>query len=258
MPLSATLSSMCEFTRCSSTWTWPPLGVNLIALVSRFQTTCCRRPASPLTIMRDGSSRLRSRMSLDAAAGVAESSAACTMSSMATCCRSSRSLPVMIRLRSSRSSISCTCARALRSMTSMARRWSSGLVVSPFSRICVHPRIELSGVRSSCDSVARNSSLMRVARCAAMRALRSASRISSRCWCSVSMASTRLLSVMSRESLAKPIRRPDSSRIAVIVTLAQKAVPSLRMRHPVSTKRPVSAARRSSCSGQPLSLASCG
>ena len=39
-----------------------------------------------------------------------------------TCCRSSRILPVMIRLRSSRSSISCTWARALRSITSMARR----------------------------------------------------------------------------------------------------------------------------------------
>ena len=43
MPVSLTLSSRCEFTRCSSTCTWPPFGVNLIALVSRFHTTCCRR-----------------------------------------------------------------------------------------------------------------------------------------------------------------------------------------------------------------------
>ena len=50
MPVSLTLSSRCEFTRCSSTWIWPPLGVNLIALVSRFQTTCCRRELSALTM----------------------------------------------------------------------------------------------------------------------------------------------------------------------------------------------------------------
>ncbi len=99
---------------------------------------------------------------------------------------------------------------------------------------------------------------MRVARCAAMRALRSASRISSRSLLAISIASTRRLSVKSRVSLAKPIRRLASSRIAVIVTLAQKVLPSLRTRHPVSTKRSVSAATRSSCSGQPLSRTSCG
>ena len=79
MPVSLTLSSMCEFTRCSSTWTWPPLGVNLIALVSRFQTTCCSRAASPLT-----TSRCADRGSLSGecpwrrAAGCAESTAAST------------------------------------------------------------------------------------------------------------------------------------------------------------------------------------
>ena len=43
MPVSLTLNSMCEFTRCSTTWTLPPFGVNLTALLSRFQNTCCRR-----------------------------------------------------------------------------------------------------------------------------------------------------------------------------------------------------------------------
>ncbi len=52
MPVSLTLSSRCEFTRWSSTCTWPPFGVNLIALVSRFHTTCCRRAASALTMSR--------------------------------------------------------------------------------------------------------------------------------------------------------------------------------------------------------------
>ena len=63
--------------------------------------------------------------------------------------------------------------------------------------------------------------LDRVARCAAMRALRSASRISSRCWLASSTASARLRSVRSRVTFAKPTRRPASSRRAVMTTLAQ-------------------------------------
>ena len=49
MPVSMTLISTCELTRSRSTWTWPPLGVNLTALESRFQTTCWSRAASPVT-----------------------------------------------------------------------------------------------------------------------------------------------------------------------------------------------------------------
>ena len=73
--------------------------------------------------------------------------------------------------------------------------------------ICVQPRMAFNGVRSSCDSVARNSSLMRAARCAAMRALRSASSISRAARRSASRASARLRSVRSRVSLANPRRR---------------------------------------------------
>ena len=40
-PVSVTLTSTCELTRSSAIWMRPPLGVNLTALVSRFQTTCC-------------------------------------------------------------------------------------------------------------------------------------------------------------------------------------------------------------------------
>ena len=47
IPVSLTLNSICEFTRCSRTWTFPPLGVNLTALLRRFQNTCCRRCGSP-------------------------------------------------------------------------------------------------------------------------------------------------------------------------------------------------------------------
>ncbi len=42
---------------------------------------------------------------------------------------------------------------------------------------CAHPRIELSGVRSSCETVARNSSFSRLAASASARAF--SSRISS-------------------------------------------------------------------------------
>ncbi len=241
-PVSETLSSTCEFTRCTSTCTWPPRGVNLIALVSRFQATCCRRALSALTRVREESSRLRRRTSLASAIGRAESIAACTTSDNETCCRSRRILPARMRLRSSRSSISCTWARALRSITWMARCWSTVLFAWPLSRIWVQPRMALSGVRSSCDRVARNSSLMRVARWAAMRALRSASSSCSRSWLFSSIASSRRLSVRSRVSLAKPCSRPVPSRRAVIVTLAQNRLPSLRRRQPVSTKLPFSVA----------------
>ena len=63
-------------------------------------------------------------------------------------------------------------------MTSMARAELRRLGrASRLRSSCVQPRMAFSGVRSSCDSVARNSSLMRAVRCASMRALRSASSI---------------------------------------------------------------------------------
>ena len=46
----------------------------------------------------------------------------------------------------------------------------------------------------------------------------------------------------SRVTLAKPTSAPSPSRSAVMTTLAQKRVPSLRMRHPSSSKRPSRAA----------------
>ena len=70
------------------------------------------------------------------AAGVAESTAASITPANEIWCRSSRSLPVMMRLKSRRSSMSWTWARAFRSMTSMARFCSSGpLDDSPLSSI---------------------------------------------------------------------------------------------------------------------------
>jgi len=76
--------------------------------------------------------------------------------------RSSLILPVTIRDTSRRSSIKWAWRRALRSMTSNAcRRRSSGN--DPVRNIDSHPNTALRGVRSSCDSVARNSSFERSA-----------------------------------------------------------------------------------------------
>ena len=73
-----------------------------------------------------------------------------------------------MRLISRRSSISCACTRALRSIASSPRPRSTAL--APILRTCDQPRMELSGVLSSCESVARNSSFIALARCASARA----------------------------------------------------------------------------------------
>ena len=133
----------------------------------------------------------------------------CTISSSDTCCTSSRNLPGHdaaqveqvvdeLRLRARVALDDFDAALQLRRLRASARMRSS----------CVQPRMAFSGVRSSCESVARNSSFMRAARCAAMRALRSASSISSRCAPLASSASARLRSVRSRVTLAKPRSRP--------------------------------------------------
>ena len=65
--------------------------------------------------------------------------------------------------------MSWVCARTFRSITSSPRSipaWSS----VPERSMTVQPRIGVSGVRSSWDSVARNSSLARLARSAPLRA----------------------------------------------------------------------------------------
>ena len=72
------------------------------------------------------------------------------------------SLPLTMRETSSRSSISCACERAARSIDSSARVRCAVVEPSGLSR-CVQPMIAFIGVRSSCERFARNSSLSRVA-----------------------------------------------------------------------------------------------
>jgi hypothetical protein len=100
--------------------------VNLIALLSRFHTTCWSRAGSPLIGPTSGSSTLVSRTPLSSAAGFSVSTAALTTAAKSTRCTSSRILPETIRDRSSRSSMIRVCVRAFRSITSTASPTSLG------------------------------------------------------------------------------------------------------------------------------------
>ena len=75
----------------------------------------------------------------------------------------------MIRETSRMSSTSCVCARALRSMVSSTRLSAFGST-APVRSIRVQPRMAFKGVRSSWETVARNSSLVRLAISACLRA----------------------------------------------------------------------------------------
>ena len=89
-----------------------------------------------------------------------------TTASRSTGCSFTSSLPAAMRDMSSRSSISCTCACgvALEHVHGavVVAIWSS----APCCSSQIEPLTALSGVRSSCDTIARNSSLVRLARSA--------------------------------------------------------------------------------------------
>ena len=100
---------------------------------------------------------------LPSAAGRMESMAAWMTAERVLGWTASRSLPVMMRDTSRRSSISFVCARTLRSITSRAPCRSARDPAVPERSRRVQPRIAASGVRSSWESVVRNSSFMRLA-----------------------------------------------------------------------------------------------
>src|SRR5712691_9225020 len=87
-----------------STCTWPPGGVNLIALESRFQTICCTRPESPMTRVDAAVNAAWSCTPFASAPGRRASITVCTIGPTWIGCRSIRTLPVMMRDTSSRSS----------------------------------------------------------------------------------------------------------------------------------------------------------
>jgi hypothetical protein len=118
-------------------------------------------------------------------------------------CVSTRSLrssilPRLMRDTSRRSSTSRTSCESCRSI--IARVCATAARLSPASRItCIALRIGVNGLRSSCASVARNTSLrwscsLRVA------------------WLWISSASAALRSVMSTSALTAPVTRPSASR----------------------------------------------
>ena len=135
-PVSDTLSSACELTRSSHTWMRPPFGVNLTALVSRFQTTCRSRPGSPCTWVGVASRSVWIRTPLASAAGRTDSMAASTTEARSTTCTSSCTLPVVMRLMSSRSSIICAWALALRWMVFSPLVTSSPRCAAPTTKRC--------------------------------------------------------------------------------------------------------------------------
>ena len=145
----------------------PPRGVNLIALLTRFHTTCCSRSGSPSTSIASSPARSPVFTPRASAVGCKPSTTLAASVRTSTSLIRSRTLPEMIRETSSRSSMSRACAWALRSMVSSPSRNSCGFSGPSRSRL-VQPTMALSGVRSSCETTSRNSSFSLLA-CAASR-----------------------------------------------------------------------------------------
>jgi hypothetical protein len=175
MPCPASTISMRSpsASSVSTAVTTPPRGENLIALVARFQITCCNRSASARISRYGGCWRSSRRMSLSSNVGCNAPSAATSSSAGSIIARDSGSLPRFRRDMSSRSAIMRAGVRPLRSMAARPR-WASS-VPPRFCSTCVELRIALSGVRSSCDRTAMKSSFMRLVCSASPRAMRSRS-----------------------------------------------------------------------------------
>jgi len=112
--------------------------------------------------MAAGSSDERRLRPLASAEGLTVSRAAVMAEASSIGLTSRWSLPETMRETSRMSEMSWVWTRALRSMVSMAR---AAVAESswPDRSMCVQPTIALKGVRSSWESVARNSSLARLA-----------------------------------------------------------------------------------------------
>src|SRR5207249_1638434 len=161
LPVSRTVSSRYVPAGRSRSSTRPFSGVKLIAFERRFHATCWRRCASPRIGWTPGWIAFTTRMSLAMAAGRTPSIAASITSARRTAFTSRRIFPLMMRDTSSRSSTRCACALALRSIASSARDTRAGSSVPRLSWL-TQARIGVSGVRSSCERVARNSSFRRL------------------------------------------------------------------------------------------------
>ena len=154
-------------------------------------------------------------------AGSTVSIALCSTAATSVGSSSMRSVPRTIRDMSSRSSSSVACARALRSSASSAWRLCASSIRPVFSSRA-QPSTPVAGVRSSCESVARNSSFNRLAASAVWRASRSRYSNRSR------SRSAALRRLMSRKVLIVPIIRPSASWMSLSISSIGVSLPSAR------------------------------
>ena len=201
MPLSRTESSTAPPTCASRTSTRPPVGVNLMAFESRFQATCCSRPGSPATSRRaprtrwldrdlprgrrrphrlDG--RLEDRAEIDGPDVQPELPA-----------HDPRHVEQVVH------DLGLGAGAALDGLDRARHR---SRVELPAAEQARPPSTELSGVRSSCESVAMNSSLARLACSASARASRSRARRATR-----SSSMRRRCAISARSAASTSLRR---------------------------------------------------
>ena len=119
--------------------------------------------------------------------------------------------------------MSCTWALAFRTIASSPRAAVASSIPPDF-RMFAHPYTALSGVRSSWDNTARNSSLARLAASASARASCSRARRTMR------SRSSRFRPLMSRAIFETPMISPVVERTGDTVREMSTIVPSLRTR----------------------------
>ena len=119
--------------------------------------------------------------------------------------------------------------------TMLPANWTSDGSSGAWRRTWTELSTGARGLRSSWESIARNSSLRRLA------------SASSSAWRRSSISSC-LRSVVSRITLAKPLSSPRSSRSAVMTAQPQNRVPSRRTCHSSQVTWPLAAAWRTSAS----------
>ena len=166
-PWSRTRSSACRPVALTVTLTPPPGGENLMALESRLVTTWTMRSTSTLREGRPASVSTVMVMPRDSAKAAMPSTATDTNSSTRCGPRSSWMWPASI-LEMSRMLVMRRMRRTVfLTEMSMSWRWVLSRVSEGSDRSrCSEPLMEVSGVRSSCDTVETNSVFIRsISRC---------------------------------------------------------------------------------------------
>ncbi len=161
-PLSRTRTTASSPSRSTVIRTSPPMSLYFAALLSRLTTTCPIRSGSAWTQIGWVGSATENSCLRASMKGRVSSAAWLTTTRRSTCSLASRNFPLVIRLMSNRSSTSRTMSPTCRSMTFPACSMIGSLVLI-CRRISRELRIGERGLRSSWDSRAMNSSLLRLA-----------------------------------------------------------------------------------------------